>query len=279
MTVREKLAALREIMDRESLDAYIVSGTDPHNSEYLPAPWQQREWISGFTGSFGTVVVLKEEAGLWTDTRYFIQAEKQLSGSGIKLHKLRVPDAVDYPEWLASNLPADSRVGIDYFCTPVKDMENIRSLFKAKDIKIIDKSDFLGDIWLDRPALPETPVFLVPSGTAGKSPQEKLQVVREKLEERNADYFLFSALDEIAWLYNIRCSDIAYNPVAISYAVVGKEKAFLFVKSSKISREIVVQLQQAGIDIRDYYHLFLFLDEINKDAVFCIDTNTLNYAV
>lgn len=279
MTVREKLAALREIMDRESLDAYIVSGTDPHNSEYLPAAWQQREWISGFTGSFGTVVVLKEEAGLWTDTRYFIQAEKQLSGSGIKLHKLRVPDAVDYPEWLASNLPADSRVGIDYFCTPVKDMENIRSLFKAKDIKIIDKSDFLGDIWLDRPALPETPVFLVPSGTAGKSPQDKFQVVRDKLEERNADYFLFSALDEIAWLYNIRCSDIAYNPVAISYAIVGKEKAFLFVKSSKISREIVVQLQQAGIEIRDYYHLFLFLDEINKDAVFCIDTNTLNYAV
>ena len=126
MTIKEKLSALRAIMERESLDAYIISGTDPHNSEYLPAAWKQRQWISGFTGSFGTVVVLKNEAGLWTDTRYFIQAEKQLKDSGIQMHKLRVPEAVDYPEWLATNLPEGSRVGLDSFCISVCDMKNLQ---------------------------------------------------------------------------------------------------------------------------------------------------------
>ena len=121
MTIKEKLSALRAIMERESLDAYIISGTDPHNSEYLPAAWKQRQWISGFTGSFGTVVVLKNEAGLWTDTRYFIQAEKQLKDSGIQMHKLRVPEAVDYPEWLATNLPEGSRVGLDRDPNPQTD--------------------------------------------------------------------------------------------------------------------------------------------------------------
>lgn len=117
MTIPEKLTALRKIMERESLDAYIISGTDPHNSEYLPEAWQQRKWISGFTGSYGTVVVTLKEAGLWTDTRYFIQAEKELAGSGINMHKLRVPDAVDYPEWLASVLPAEAvSVSMDFVC-------------------------------------------------------------------------------------------------------------------------------------------------------------------
>lgn len=279
MTVREKLAALREIMERESLDAYIVSGTDPHNSEYLPEAWQQREWISGFTGSFGTVVVLKEDAGLWTDTRYFIQAEQQLSDTGILLHKLRVPDAVDYPEWLAANLPAESRVGLDCFCTSVSDMENLRQTLEAKGIRVVDKSNLLGDIWMDRPALPEAPIFLISKKTTGMSSREKLQVIRNLLTEKQADYFLFSALDEIAWLYNIRCSDIAYNPVAISYAVVGKEKAYLFIKRPKVPREVAEQLQQEGIEVLDYHHLFLFLDELKEKVSFCIDTNTLNYAV
>lgn len=279
MTVREKLAALREIMERESLDAYIVSGTDPHNSEYLPEAWQQREWISGFTGSFGTVVVLKEDAGLWTDTRYFIQAEQQLSDTGILLHKLRVPDAVDYPEWLSANLPAESRVGLDCFCTSVSDMENLRQTLEAKGIRVVDKSNLLGDIWMDRPALPEAPIFLISKKTTGMSSREKLQVIRNLLTEKQADYFLFSALDEIAWLYNIRCSDIAYNPVAISYAVVGKEKAYLFIKRPKVPREVAEQLQQEGIEVLDYHHLFLFLDELKEKVSFCIDTNTLNYAV
>lgn len=279
MTINEKLTALREIMVRENLDAYIVSGTDPHNSEYLPAAWKQREWISGFTGSFGTVVVLKEQAGLWTDSRYFIQAEKQLKGTGIQLHKLRVPDAVDYPDWLANVLPENSRVGLDCFCTSVSDMKKLQSKLESKNIKLVDKNEVIGDLWNDRPALPEGQLFLVPAAVAGKSASEKMKTVRAVLSENHADYFIFSALDEIAWLYNIRCNDIAYNPVAISYAIVGKTNSWLFVKRNKVSREVSDALERENIAVRDYHHLFLFLDEVEKGARFCADTDSLNFAV
>lgn len=137
-------------MDRENIAAYIISGTDPHNSEYLPAPWQQRKWISGFTGSYGTVVVTKNEAGLWTDTRYFIQAEKELAGSGIKLHKLRVPDAVDYPQWLVEVLESGTKVGIDGFCMSVSDVRNLKNALSPKNITIQKQIDLLGEMWFDR---------------------------------------------------------------------------------------------------------------------------------
>lgn len=279
MTIQEKLSALRHIMERESLDAYIISGTDPHNSEYLPAAWKQRQWISGFTGSFGTVVVLKNDAGLWTDTRYFIQAEKQLKDTGIQMHKLRVPDAVNYPEWLAANLPAGSRVGLDSFCISVCDMKYLQETLNKKQIEVVEKTDILGEIWLDRPALPDEPIFLVPTETAGKSASEKIEMIREKLTQTNSDYMLFSCLDEIAWLYNIRCHDIAYNPVAISYAVVGKEKSWLFVKPVKVSKEVAAELQRENIEIRDYHQLFCFLDELAHTSIFAVDAATLNFAV
>lgn len=279
MTIKDRIAALRELMERESLDAYIVSGTDPHNSEYLPDTWKQREWISGFTGSFGTVVVLKDKAGLWTDSRYFIQAENQLQGSGIALYKLRVPGCIDYPEWLAQELAPESRVGVDGFCISVADMKHLQEVLQAKNVAVVDKNDLLGDIWLDRPALPDRPVFLLSEKVAGATVVEKLGMVRESLAQATADYFLFSCLDEIAWLYNMRCDDIAYNPVAISYAIVGREGAWLFVKRSKVSAEVREQLRASGIEVLDYHHLFLFLDEMEKGARFCADVSTLNFSV
>lgn len=279
MTIQDKLCALRQIMERESLDAYIVSGTDPHNSEYLPAAWEQRKWISGFTGSFGTVVVLKDAAGLWTDSRYFIQAEEQLKGTGITLHKLRTPGALDYPEWLAATLPAGSRVGLDSFCISVSDMKKLQVLLESGGIKVVETTDLPGDIWLDRPALPGNPVYAVSPAIAGRSAKDKISMIRQQLAEQSADYFLFSCLDEIAWLYNIRCNDIDYNPVIVSYAIVGQKQAWLFVKRPKVSREMMAQLQEEGIEICDYHHLFLFLDELDKESRFCIDTNSLNYAL
>lgn len=279
MTIKEKLATLRKLMEREGLDAYIISGTDPHNNEYLPAAWQQREWISGFTGSFGTVVVLKEDAGLWTDTRYFIQAEKQLQDTGIRLHKLRIADAIDYPEWLASVLPADSRVGADSFCTSVNEWKHLQAILEEKNIKLVDNSCLIGEIWLDRPALPEGKIFSVSPEITGTSISEKIGMIQNILKDRKADYFLFSALDEIAWLYNIRGNDIAYNPVAISYAIVEREKSHLFIKPSKVGKETALQLGQANIEIHDYHHLFLFLEQLEKGKHFCIDSTSLNYAV
>lgn len=279
MSIKEKLAALREIMDREGLDAYIVSGIDPHNSEYLPEAWQQRKWISGFTGSYGTVVVTQEEAGLWTDTRYFIQAEKELQGSGICMHKLRVAEAVDYPEWLNDTLASGSKVGIDSFCMTVGDIERLNRVFASKQIRVVEKTDLLGEIWLDRPALPDAPVFLLDAEYTGLTAKEKIQSVREYIKEKGADALLLSCLDEIAWLYNIRGNDIPYNPVVISYALVAAEQAWLFVKPSKIPVAVKQALEEAGVEIRDYHHLFLFLEEWKDKKKFCLDTSTLNFAV
>lgn len=275
----EKLTELRRIMDREKLSAYIISGTDPHNSEYLPAPWRQREWFSGFTGSFGTVVVTMDDAGLWTDTRYFIQAEQELAGSGIKLHKLRVPEAVDYPQWLLETLPQDGKVGIDGFCMPVNDVRNLKKVLSAKNISVLEPTDLLGEIWLDRPGLPQGAVTCLREKYAGETVENKLKKVREFMESKHGNYILLTALDEIAWLYNIRCNDIPYNPVAISYAIVGEGKAYLFIKKNKISPEIKEILSQQGIEIHDYHHLFLFLDNVAKDAIFLADPNSCNYAI
>lgn len=279
MTIQEKIVLLRQIMEREGLDAYIISGTDPHNSEYLPEAWQQREWISGFTGSFGTVVVTKEDAGLWTDTRYFIQAEEQLAGTGINLHKLRIPGAIDYPEWLVATLKAECRVGMDSFCMSVQEVECLKETLAAKNIELIGKSDLLGEIWLDRPALPTSSVYLMKERYTGESAKSKIAAVQRKLKEQQADYFLFSCLDEIAWLFNIRCHDIAYNPVAICYAIVGKEKSWLFIKRSKLSAEVLGALEGSRIEIRDYHHLFLFFDELEESGRFLVDLHTLNYAI
>lgn len=279
MTIKEKIVALRKIMERENLDAYIISGTDPHNSEYLPAPWQQRKWISGFTGSFGTVVITQNTAGLWTDTRYFIQAAQELSGTDIEMHKLRVPGAIDYPEWLCENLNEKAKIGIDGFCMTVNNIKYLQEIVASKEIKVIEKTDLLGEIWLDRPALPETPIFLLDTKYAGVSAKEKINDIRQDLRQQQADYILFSCLDEIAWLYNIRCNDIAYNPLAISYAIIGKEKAYLFIKPVKVPAETVEMLSENGIEIQDYHHLLLFLEELDKNNRFYLDQNTLNFAI
>ena len=279
MDTQEKLAELRRIMDRENISAYVISGTDPHNSEYLPAPWQQREWFSGFTGSFGTVVVTMDDAGLWTDTRYFIQAERELQGSGIRLHKLRVPDAVDYPQWLLENLPADSKVGIDGFCMSVNDTRVLKDTLAAKNITVKEQIDLLGEIWLDRPHLPLGPLARLRDEYAGETVADKLAKVRRFLDTNHGNYIIFSALDEIAWLYNIRCDDIPYNPVAISYALVEREKAHLFIKKAKITPPVAESLAADGIVLHDYHHLTLFLDDLHNQTTFLVDPRACNYAI
>ena len=279
MTIQEKLTELRRIMRRENISAYIISGTDPHNSEYLPAPWQQRKWISGFTGSFGTVVVTNDDAGLWTDTRYFIQAEQELAGSGIALHKLRIPGAVDYPQWLSEVLEADSKVGIDGFCMSVNDVRNLKNVLSPKSITVQEQIDLLGEMWLDRPAFPMGELMRLDLKYVGESASERVARVRQFISAQGSDVMLFSCLDEIAWMYNIRCNDISYNPLAIAYAIVEKEKAHLFIKLDKVTPEVQQQLQADGIELHDYHHLFLFLDEQDKEKKYLVDTNTCNYAV
>ena len=279
MTTAEKIGELRRIMDREKLDAYIVSGTDPHNSEYLPDPWQQRRWFSGFTGSFGTVVITREHAGLWTDTRYFIQAELELTGTGIQLHKLRIPEAVDYPEWLRDNLPEGAQIGIDAFCMSVNDVRRLQAVISSRKMIVSGKPDLIGEIWLDRPPLPMGEIITLGQETVGESTADKFKKLRSFMVGNNSNYILLTALDEIAWLYNIRCNDIPYNPLAIAYAIVGQDSAHLFIKTDKINQEKTVELHHNGVEIHDYHHLLLFLDTIGKENIFLVDTGSCNFGV
>jgi Xaa-Pro aminopeptidase len=279
MTTSEKIAALRRIMAREHLAAYIVSGTDPHNSEYLPATWQQRRWFSGFTGSYGTIVVTADHVGLWTDTRYFIQALQELEGSEITLHRLRIPDAVDYPEWLLGQLYEGDEVGIDAFCMTVGEVRRLQQVLALKKIVTREKIDLLGEIWLDRPPLPMGKVRILPTELAGESTANKIKRVQDYLVSKQGDYILFTALDEIAWLYNIRCDDIPYNPVAIAYALVGRETSHLFIQMEKLGEVEGRELQDHAIEIHDYHRLLLFLDEIEGTPAFLTDSATCNFAL
>jgi Xaa-Pro aminopeptidase len=279
MTTSEKIAELRRIMTREGLAAYIVSGTDPHYSEYLPETWQQRKWLSGFTGSYGTVIVTSHHVGLWTDTRYFIQATRELQETEIVLHKLRIPGAVDYPQWLLEQLCAGDQVGIDAFCMTVGEIRHLQQVLAPKEIKVREKIDLLGEIWLDRPSLPTGKLRTLPVELVGESTTDKIKQVQEHLIRNNSNYILFTALDEIAWLYNIRCDDVPYNPVAIAYALVEREKAHLFIKTEKLGKAEEKELGEHAIEIHDYHHLLLFLDEIKHDSVFMVDTSTCNFAL
>ena len=159
MTPNEKIQALRQLMQAEGWGAVVISGTDPHSSEYLPKRWQVRQWVSGFTGSAGTVVVTADHAGLWTDSRYFIQAAAQLEGTGIALHKLGMPDTLDYPEWMAANLAANSTVCVDGLCMPLSTVQSMHALFAPKGMAVVSRPDFIDALWADRPALPDAPAF------------------------------------------------------------------------------------------------------------------------
>ncbi|MGL5681790.1 MAG: aminopeptidase P family protein [Marinifilaceae bacterium] len=278
-TVNEKLSALRQIMKRSKIDAYLISGSDPHNSEYIPDAWKIREWISGFTGSAGTIVITPTEAGLWTDSRYFIQAEQQLQDSTFTLHRMGTEGTIDYPEWLKANLADEAVVGIDGFCFTESKTRELSSIFESKKIKIVELPDLFGELWVDRPSLSEAPIILLANEYAGMSLTEKQGLIREFLQEKSADGLFLSALDEIAWLFNIRGKDIPFNPVVIAYAYITKSESHLFVKTYKVTAEMEAFFNENNIHIHDYHHVRLFAEDLTKEKIILVDPNTVNSSV
>lgn len=276
--IRERVAALRQEMIKAGIDAYIVSGTDPHGSEYLPARWQQREWISGFTGSFGTVVVTASQAGLWTDTRYFLQANRELAGSGIDMYKLRVPEAVDYPEWLAATLPSGSTVGFDPYCFSVTDARRLERTLGQAGIHLQSEPELLDRIWIDRPAAPTAAIVRLEERYAGLSAEAKLAALRERMAVAGEDYRLLGAPDEIAWLLNVRGDDIPYNPVSLAYVVVGSDSARLFIDERKVNDVVRHSLAGERIETLPYEDTELFFGSIDPCRI-GIDPDTLNRAL
>jgi len=279
MTPKEIIAQLRQMMHAEGWDAIVISGTDPHSSEYLPKRWQARKYVSGFTGSYGTVVVTHDHAGLWTDTRYFIQAVAQLEGTGMELHKLRVPDAVDFPEWLAQHLGEGATVCVDGLCMPLATVEHMQTLFAPKSIQVVSRPDFIDALWPDRPALPDAPAFELGVEYTGRSRADKLAWLRQAIAEKGCGSILLSSLDEIAWMLNIRSRDIAHTPVVIAYLWLDAQKAVLYATESKFGDELRAALAADGVELAPYADVVQSIAAWPTDTPIYIDGGMLNYAL
>ena len=273
------IAQLRQLMQAEGWDAVVISGTDPHSSEYLPKRWQVRQWVSGFTGSAGTVVVTADHAGLWTDSRYFIQAAAQLEGTGIALHKMGMPEVMDYPEWMAANLSEGTMVCVDGLCMPLATVEHMKGLFASKEISIVSRPDFIDALWTDRPALPDAPAFELGLEYTGRSRADKLGWLREAIAAKGCGSILLNSLDEIAWMLNIRSRDIAHTPVVIAYLWVSAERAVLYTTESKFDATLTAALAADGVELAPYGRVVESITAWPTDAAILIDGAMLNYAL
>lgn len=276
MTIVEKIEKLRNAMKEKGIDAYIIPSNDPHISEYVPKRWTSRQWISGFTGSAGTVVVTLDEAGLWTDSRYFIQAAEELKGSGITLHKAGNPGVDDYPEWLSKNMKENSKAGIDGKVLPVGLMKSLEKTFELKKIKLVKDHDLIEEIWEDRPEVPLNELFIQPVQFAGKSRVEKIKEIRRKMKDKLADVHLICTLDDIAWIFNIRGNDVDFNPVVVAYALIDAENANLYIKDSKIPENARKELEADGITLKDYDEIERDLKKIESTEKILVDPSKCN---
>ena len=276
MNVNEKIKSLRSVMKEKGVSAYIINTGDPHQSEYVADYYKGRIWISGFTGSAGTVVVTQEEAILWTDGRYFIQAEDELKGSEFKLFKMATPGYPSYTEWLKDSLKKDDTLGFDGRVMSQSTVANLKNNLKEKNIKIIDEFDLLETIWKDRPALPKGKAFIHELKYTGKTSQEKIEEVRDEMKKEDIDYFLLGSLDDIAWLYNIRGKDVAHSPIVISYGLISKDKAYIFVDEDKIDEEVSGFLKENNIEIAKYEDIIEYVKNIEKDSKIYLDKERIN---
>ena len=277
-TINNRIAALRAHIAQEQIQAFIIPSTDPHLSEYVAPHWQSREWISGFTGSAGTVVVTAKDAGLWTDSRYFLQAARQLEGTCITLYKEMLPETPNIPEFLSAHLQEGDCVGIDGKMFSAEEVEHLQKELKKSGIRIKSIADPMQLLWTDRPAMPLAPAFVYDTKYAGMSFTEKLPAVRQAMEAAGADSLLLSALDEIAWLLNIRGNDVHCNPVVVSYLLIEKDKVNYFVQPQKVTPELTEYFNVNGISVHPYEEIGDYLNNFNAHSILMNPAKT-NYAI
>ena len=277
-TINNRIAALRAHIAQEQIQAFIIPSTDPHLSEYVAPHWQSREWISGFTGSAGTVVVTAKDAGLWTDSRYFLQAARQLEGTCITLYKEMLPETPNIPEFLSAHLQEGDCVGIDGKMFSAEEVEHLQKELKKSGIRIKSIADPMQLLWTDRPAMPLAPAFVYDTKYAGMSFTEKLPAVRQAMEAAGADSLLLSALDEIAWLLNIRGNDVHCNPVVVSYLLIEKDKVNYFIQPQKVTPELAEYFSANGISVHPYEEIGDYLNSFNAHSILMNPAKT-NYAI
>ena len=276
-SVQEKILSLRKSMQNECVQACIIPSTDPHISEYTPDRWKTRSWISGFTGSAGTVVVTKDKAGLWTDSLYFLQAEEQLKGSGIDLFKTGLPETPSFSNWIISELSDGDCIGIEGDVYAASELKSFIELFSGKNLKVNPNFTPYDSLWENRPTVPANPTFLLPERFTGKSCREKIKEVLAETKKNQADLTILSALDSIAWLFNIRGNDVKYNPVCLSYAAVSENETVLFISREKLTKEVSEYLKQEGVTIAGYDEITGYISRIPSGTKVLISPSKINY--
>ncbi len=276
-TINDKIADLRQFMKEHNLRAFIIPTTDPHLSEYPAAHWESRMWISGFSGSAGIVVVTMDKSGLWTDSRYFLQAENELSGSEIKLFKARLPETPLIPDWLIGELSDGDNVGVDGKVYAAKEAQDLIKSLACKGIHVINSADPFDLIWADRPSIPEGKAFVHPEKYTGESSRKKINRIIGTIEKVGANSLLVSTLDTIAWIFNLRGSDVIYNPVIVSYAYLSATETILFIDAAKIDENVSGYLKEQGVTTKPYSEIQAFVSTL-KGSV-CIDSNKISYSL
>ncbi|MCO1619120.1 MAG: aminopeptidase P family protein [Pseudomonas alloputida] len=269
-SVPQRLVHVRQAMAAEGIDALLVPSADPHLSEYLPGYWQGRQWLSGFQGSVGTLVVTPGFAGLWVDSRYWEQAAHELEGSGIELMKL-LPGKPGALEWLGENVERNGRVAVDGAVMALASARQLGERLKARGARLVTDMDLLGQVWDGRPALPGNPVYqhLPPHATVNRA--EKLAQLRQGIQAKGADWHFIATLDDIAWLFNLRGSDVSYNPVFLAFALINQQQAILFVGQDKVDAHLRQVLEVDGIEVRDYSEAGKALGTVPAGARLLVD--------
>lgn len=269
----QRLKDLRAAMQENGIDAYIVPSSDAHKSEYVAEHWATRAWISGFTGSAGLAIITQEHAGVWTDSRYFTQAETELAKSDFELHKQGIPHAPEHRAWLRDNIKEGGVVACDGRQFSVGDIRAIERKLKSKNASLVLDIDLIDEIWEDRPSLPTAPIFEHDVKYAGKSRAEKLAEIRK---EMTADYYLVTALDEIAWTFNLRGNDVDCNPVFYAFAMIDHDSAWIFMDIDKVPEDLANKLYAEGIYLKSYDFAEPILDSLEEDKTVQFDQGTTN---
>lgn len=276
--VISRLAALRRAMQERGISAYIITSSDAHLSEYTPACWQGREWISGFTGSAGTIVVTLDWAGLWTDSRYFLQGATELEGTGIELMKQGVPGVLGIEAYLGSRLREGDVVASDGACLSADDARSMRAKLADYALSLRLDEDLLDAVWSDRPAIPTNPIFLQQPERSGQTTAERIASVRERIARSGANATIVNMLCELAWVFNIRGYDVAYNPVAIGFGYISEQEAILFINPEKLpTQEVRDELNASGVTLRPYEDIDGFLSALPSTTRLYVDPKRLTY--
>lgn len=267
MNYIEKLASIRQLMKEKGVDAYIIPSSDPHISEYLPDRYKCIKWTSGFTGSAGTLVITEDFAGLWTDARYFVQANEQLAGSGFELVKLQVQGKAEYVTWLGKKLEKGNTVAFDGNLAAVAVAQIVQQELEPLGIQVDGHLDLLDPIWEGRPALPTEPAYLIGVETTGESTADKIKRIKTQMQDKRVEAHFVSSLDDLAWILNIRGNDVHCNPVVLGFLLITTDKNTLYIQSGKLAEADVASLKQSGVEVADYEKAFEVVQTISANRI------------